>query len=137
MVTITVVRETVRRVLFPGSGLYDQEAAKKQRKAAYAKNGKAPPTKTAAPDWIVCGEWMETNRLFARTAAKVEVEWIVDVAGDLIQLRHSEPFSWSTKSAAALCRERKILFGLEISRSNVSYSRVDPDEQLPSSFDTD
>ena len=116
-----------KALLFPGSGLFDHEAAKKQRKAAYAKQAKAKPVQTAAPEWIVCGEWMETSRLFARTAAKVEVQWIESLAGDRLQIRHSEPF-WSTKSAAALCKQRKILFGLELSRSNVSYTRVDPEE---------
>ncbi len=116
-----------KALLFPGSGLFDHETAKKQRKAAYAKSVKPKPAKTSAPDWIVCGEWMETNRLYARTAAKVEVKWIEELAGDLIQVRHSEPF-WSTKSAAALCKERKILFGLEIARNHVSYTRVDPEE---------
>ena len=116
-----------KAMLFPGSGLFDREAAKKQRKAAYAKKTKPKPAVTNAPEWIVCGEWMETSQLFARTAAKVEVEWIEEVAGDLISVRHSEPF-WSDHRAAALCKERKLLFGLELSRSNVSCSRIDPEE---------
>jgi len=116
-----------KALLFPGSGLFDHEAAKKQRKAAYAKKVKPKPAKTSAPAWIVCGEWMETNRLYARNAAKIEVEWIEAMAGDLLSVRHSEPF-WSTKSAAVLCKQRKLLFGLEISQSNVSYSRIAPDE---------
>jgi ATP-dependent helicase HrpA len=116
-----------KALLFPGSALFDHETAKKQRKAAYAKKTKLKPAKTTAPDWIVCGEWMETSRLFARTAAKIEVDWIEDLAGDLLQVRHSEPF-WSTKGAAVLCKERLILFGLEIKLSQVSYSRIEPDE---------
>ncbi|MGC6424135.1 MAG: ATP-dependent RNA helicase HrpA [Lentimonas sp.] len=116
-----------KALLFPGSGLFDHETAKKQRKAAYVRKTKPKPAKTSAPAWLVCGEWMETNQLYARTAAKVEVEWIEELAGDLIQLRHSEPF-WSTKSAAVLCKQRKILFGLEIERSNVSYTPIDPEE---------
>jgi len=115
-----------KALLFPGSGLFDHAAAKKQRQAAYAQKNKPKPVKTAAPDWIVCGEWMETSRLYARNAAKVEVEWIEAMAGDLLSVRHAEPF-WSTKSAAVLCKQRKLLFGLELSRANVSYSRIDPD----------
>jgi ATP-dependent helicase HrpA len=116
-----------KALLFPGSGLFDHATAKKQRKASYAKTSKPKPAKTTAPDWIVCGEWMETSRLFARTAAKVEVKWIEELAGDLLKITHSEPI-WSTKSAAALCKQRKILFGLELARDNVSYTRIDPDE---------
>lgn len=116
-----------KALLFPGSGLFDHETAKKQRKAAYAKKTKPKPAKTKAPEWIVCGEWMETSRLFARTAARIEAAWIENLAADLIQIRHSEPF-WSSKAAAALCRERRLLFGLELSRHEVSYSRIDPAE---------
>jgi ATP-dependent helicase HrpA len=116
-----------KALLFPGSGLFDHATAKKQRKASYARTSRPKPAKTTAPAWIVCGEWMETSRLFARTAAKVQVQWIEDVAGDLLKLKHSEPF-WSTKSAAALCKQRKVLFGLEIGRNNVSLSRIDPEQ---------
>ena len=116
-----------KALLFPGSGLFDHETAKKQRKASYAKKAKPKPAKTTAPEWIVCGEWMETSRLFARTAAKVEVQWIEAVAGDLLKLKHSEPF-WSGKAAAAQCKQRKVLFGLEIGRRNVSLSPIDPEQ---------
>ncbi|MGB0743542.1 MAG: DUF3418 domain-containing protein, partial [Opitutales bacterium] len=116
-----------KALLFPGSGLFDHEAARKQRKASYAKKNKPKPAKTSAPAWIVCGEWMETSRLYARNAAKIEPEWIEAMAGDLLSIRHSEPF-WSTKLAAVLCKERRLLFGLEIRRSNVSYRRVDPEK---------
>ncbi|MDQ8194250.1 ATP-dependent RNA helicase HrpA [Coraliomargarita sp. SDUM461004] len=116
-----------KALLFPGSALFDHETAKKQRKAAYAKKTKPKPAKTKAPEWIVCGEWMETSRLFARTAAKIEVDWIEELAGDLLSIRHSEPF-WSSKGAAVLSKERRILFGLEIQRNQVSYSRINPEE---------
>ncbi|MFP4203925.1 MAG: ATP-dependent RNA helicase HrpA [Opitutales bacterium] len=114
-----------KAMLFPGSGLFDHAAARKERKAAYAKKAKPKTPDTAAPEWIVCGEWMETSRLFARTAAKIEVDWIEDLAADQIQIKHSEPF-WSEKSAAVLCRERHLLFGLEISRKNVRYAGIEP-----------
>ena len=115
-----------KAMLFPGSGLFDRKAAKKLRNAAHTSKGKSVPVKTSAPDWIVCGEWMETSRLYARTAARVEVEWVEAVAGDLIRVSHTEPF-WSTKSAAVLCKERTLLFGLELKRRNVSYSRIEPE----------
>ena len=113
-----------KAMLFPGSALFDSKAAKTQRKAAYAGNRTKAPT-TRAPEWIVCGEWMETSRVFARTAAQIEIDWIEAVAKDMIRIRHSEPF-WSEKQAAALCRERHILFGLELRRMEVNFSRIDP-----------
>ena len=81
--------------------------------------------KTSAPEWIVCGQWMETGRLYARTAAAIEVDWIEAVAGDLVKTKYVEPF-WSEKSAAALCKERKLLFGLEIRPRQTRLTPVDP-----------
>ena len=112
--------------LFPGSGLYDHKTVKQRKKTATA-TAKKVHTKTTAPSWIVCGEWRETSRLFACIAARIEAQWIEELAGDLLKLKYSEPF-WSTRHAAALCKERKLLFGLEISCSQVRLSKIDPDE---------
>ena len=114
-----------KALLFPGSGLFDQKAAKQQRKANYAKKKPGEAVKTSAPEWIVCGQWMETSRLYARTAAAIEIDWIEAVAGDLVKTKYVEPF-WSEKSAAALCKERKLLFGLEIRRRQTRLTPVDP-----------
>lgn len=113
-------------LLFPGSGLYNHKDEKSPRKKTDDPS-QSKRTKKGKPGWIVCGEWMETSRLFARTAAKVEVSWIEELAGDLLKLKYSEPF-WSTRLAAALCKERKLLFGLELNCSNVGLTRIDPDE---------
>jgi len=114
-----------KAMLFPGSGLFDPTTREKERREKSAK--KRARIATREPDWIVCGEWMETSRLFARNAARIEPEWIEALAGDRIDVRHSEPF-WSERSARVLCRERRLLFGLEIRRANVGHTRVDPDE---------
>ena len=111
--------------LFPGSNLFDKASAKKLRKAQLNKK-KAASIKTSAPQWIVCGEWMETQRLFARTAAHVQLDWILEIGQDLIQTRYSEPF-WSESAAAVLCQQRSVLFGLEIKRSQVRYTPIDPE----------
>lgn len=117
-----------RAYLFPGSGLYDRKAAKQRKKTSTSTApAQKKPTKTTAPDWIVCGELRETSRLFACVAAKIEVQWIEELAGDLLKLKYSEPF-WSTRKAAALCKERKLLLGLEISCATVKLSKIDPDQ---------
>ena len=111
--------------LFPGSNLFDKASAKKIRKAQLSKK-KAAKIKTSAPQWIVCGEWMETQRLFARTAAHVQLDWILEMGKDRMHTRHSEPF-WSESAAAVLCQQRSLLFGLEIQRSQVRYTPIDPE----------
>ena len=69
---------------------------------------------------------METQRLFARTAAHVQLDWILEIGRDQVQTRHSEPF-WSGSAAAVLCQQRHLLFGLEIKRSQVRYTPIDPE----------
>ncbi len=113
-------------LLFPGSGLYDPKNEKKLRQKPEDKKS-SKPAKKGKSEWVVCAEWMETSRLFARTAAKIEVQWIEELAGDLLKLKHSEPI-WSARSAAALCKQRKLLFGLELSCRMVGLTPIDPDE---------
>ena len=113
-------------LLFPGSGLYEQKSDKRTPKKIEGTD-KSKNKKNRKPEWIVCSEWMETSRLFARMAAKVDVQWIEDLAGSLLKLKYSEPF-WSARSAAALCKERKLLLGLELNCGQVGLTRIDPDE---------
>jgi ATP-dependent helicase HrpA len=42
-------------------------------------------------DWIVAAEWVETSRLYARIAARVEPEWIEELGRDLCRRSYSNP----------------------------------------------
>src|SRR5690606_29448701 len=67
-------------MLFPGSGLFSKKAGGGE------KGKKGPPAKrekVKMPEWIMAGEWMETNRLYARTVARVEVAWILELGKHL------------------------------------------------------
>ena len=46
------------------------------------------------PDWLVAAELVETSRLWARTVAAVEPEWVEPVAAHLVKRSYSEP-RWS------------------------------------------
>ena len=54
------------------------------------------------------------------------IGWILEIGRDQVQTRHSEPF-WSESAAAVLCQQRHLLFGLEIKRSQVRYTPIDPE----------
>ena len=46
------------------------------------------------PQWIMAFELVETTQLFARTAAKIEPEWLYDAAPELLKRSYSDPH-WS------------------------------------------
>lgn len=83
------------------------------------------PGKTGAR-WIVCGEIIETSRLFASLAARIEPQWIVEAAAHLVKRDWSEPH-WSSKRQEVVAYERISLGGLVlVDRRLVSYTAIDP-----------
>jgi ATP-dependent helicase HrpA len=63
--------------------------------------------------WIVAAELVETSRLFARTVAKIEPEWIERVAGHLLRKSHGDPH-WEKRSGRVVALERATLYGLTV-----------------------
>jgi ATP-dependent helicase HrpA len=108
--------------LFPGSNLYERRD--KPRKGAAAAK---PEDKSKQPAWIVAGEIVETSQLFARTAAGINPEWVIDLGAHLCDYRHTEPH-WSAKAGRVLALERVLVHGLEIARRHVDYGRIQPAE---------
>ena len=92
-------------MLFPGSGLFN-----------------------AAGQWIVAAEMVKTSRLFARTAANVEVEWIEEIGRNFCQSAFSDP-RWSVKREQVVASEQISLFGLIIvAQRTVAYGPIDPNK---------
>jgi ATP-dependent helicase HrpA len=78
------------------------------------------------PAWVVAAELVETSRLWARTAARIEPEWAEQLAAHLIKRSYGEPH-WSARRGAAIAQEKVTLYGLPIvAARQVSYARVDP-----------
>jgi len=79
-----------------------------------------------APDWIVAAELVETSRLWARTVASIEPEWIEPLARHLVRRSYSEPH-WEKKRGDAVALEKVTLYGVPIvTDRKVSYGRIDP-----------
>ena len=79
-----------------------------------------------APKWVLAAELVETSRLYARCAAKVEPEWIEAVAGNRVTREYFEP-RWDADRGEVVGSERVHLYGLTLMpRRRVSYGRVDP-----------
>jgi ATP-dependent helicase HrpA len=88
--------------IFPGSGL-----AKKP------------------PDWVMAAELVETSRLWGRTVAAIEPEWVEPVAAHLVKRTYSEP-RWSRSAGSAVATEKVTLYGIPIvADRNVLLARID------------
>ncbi|HXO23115.1 MAG TPA: ATP-dependent RNA helicase HrpA, partial [Streptosporangiaceae bacterium] len=79
-----------------------------------------------APDWIVAAELVETSRLWARTVASIEPEWVEPLAQHLVKRNYSEPH-WERKRGSAVALEKVTLYGVPIvTDRKVGYGRIDP-----------
>jgi ATP-dependent helicase HrpA len=79
-----------------------------------------------APDWIVAAELVETSRLWARTVAQIEPEWVEPLAAHLVKRNYSEPH-WERKRGSAVALEKVTLYGVPIvADRKVGYGRIDP-----------
>ena len=75
--------------------------------------------------WILAAELTETSRLFARCAARVEPEWIEEVAGERVTRDHFEPH-WEEKRGEVVASEKVSLYGLTlVARRPVSFGAID------------
>lgn len=80
------------------------------------------------PRWVVVNELVDTSKLYARTVAKIDPEWIEKLAPHLVKYHYFDPH-WEEKRGEAQAYERVSLFGLTIiPRRKVSYGRIDPEE---------
>jgi ATP-dependent helicase HrpA len=78
------------------------------------------------PKWIMCAEQVETTKVYARTVAKIDPEWIEKVGAHLINQQHYDPH-WERKAARVAVHERTTLFGLVIqSGRKIPYEKVNP-----------
>jgi ATP-dependent helicase HrpA len=78
------------------------------------------------PQWVVAAELVETSRLWARVAARIQPEWAEALAAHLVRRTYSEPH-WSARRGAVMVSEKVTLYGLPIvAARQVNYGRIDP-----------
>lgn len=122
--------EAVHRAILSGS-LNQTGQLTDDRQYAGSRNRRFSifPTSSLArsrPGWIVTAELIETRKLYATMAARIEPQWIVDAAGDLVRREYFEPH-WSKKRGQVMAWERISLFGMVlIEKQRVSYGAIDP-----------
>ena len=92
-------------MLFPGSGTFKHPSA-----------------------WVVAAEMVETSRLYARTVATIDVDWLEPLGGDLCRRSYSDPH-WERGRGEVVAREQVSLFGLPIVQDRrVAFGRIDPEQ---------
>ncbi|NTV33895.1 MAG: ATP-dependent RNA helicase HrpA, partial [Deltaproteobacteria bacterium] len=116
------------------SGFLSNIALKKEKNLYQAARGREVmifPGSTLfnkSPAWIVAAQMVKTSRLFARTVAKIEPEWIEPLAGDLCKSTAFDPH-WDRNRGEVRAFEQVSLYGLVIvPRRPVSYGLIAPEE---------
>ncbi|MBI4005065.1 MAG: ATP-dependent RNA helicase HrpA [Gammaproteobacteria bacterium] len=80
------------------------------------------------PKWIVAAELTETTRLYARTVASIDPQWLIKPAEHLLLSQYFEPH-WDTRAQQVMAYEKVTLYGLIlIPRRRINYGRVNPVE---------
>ena len=75
--------------------------------------------------WVMAFEMVETSQVYLRTLAKIEPEWILLAAGDLLKHHYFEPH-WSKKAGIVNAYDQISLFGLIIEpKRPINYEKVD------------
>jgi ATP-dependent helicase HrpA len=78
------------------------------------------------PQWLMSAEIVETTKLYARTNARIDPEWIERAAEHLVKRAYSEP-RWEPETANVVADEKVSLYGLPIiPRRMVHYGPIDP-----------
>lgn len=111
--------------VFPGSALF--ERAESRKKPADRPPPAAPPAAGAkrVARWLMAAEIMETGRLYARTCARIDPQWALELGRHILRASHSEPF-WSAEAGRVLVKERRRLHNLEIETRAVGYGAINP-----------
>ncbi len=98
-----------RFFIFPGSGLFQR----RNQPAPETNEQKEKSNNTVKANWLLAGELVETQKLYARQVAKINPSWIEDIAPHLLKHQYSDPY-WSRKSARAMVKESLTLYGLTV-----------------------
>jgi len=84
------------------------------------------PLKKKAPAWLMAAELVETTRLYARTIAAIDAQWLERVGAHLIKRTYHDPH-WEKAGAQAYAFERLTLHGLVvIARRKIAFGPIDP-----------
>ncbi len=130
-------------MVFPGSCLFrrrpvDQHPEKRPDGRGGEDAGREGTNDTAGPrngngngtgaaPWIVAAEMVETNRLYARTAARIQPGWAAELGRHLCRATCSDP-GWDRSAGRVTATETLHLYGLMVACRTIDYKKIDPDD---------
>ncbi len=77
------------------------------------------------PNWVMAGELVETNRLWAHSAARILPEWAERAGEHISKYSYDEPH-WDRDRGSAMTVERVSLYGVPlVAGRSIHYRRVD------------
>ncbi|CAM8419595.1 RNA helicase HrpA, C-terminal [Candidatus Methylopumilus universalis] len=75
----------------------------------------------------MAADLVDTTKLYARTAAEIDVEWIESLSLHLVEHHHTDPY-WDTKLSRVNAHQRITLYGLTIvPKRNVHFGPINPE----------
>ena len=78
------------------------------------------------PKWLLSAEIVETRRIYARTIARIEPEWIEHAGRHLLKVSYSDAH-WEKKPAHVAASMRATLYGLPVvAARKVHYGPIEP-----------
>ena len=78
--------------------------------------------------WVMAAELVETTRLYARTIAQMQPEWVEKIGAHLLKKSWGEP-RWEKRQAQVTATERATLYGIVVySNRRINYSQHNPAE---------
>ena len=81
-----------------------------------------------AGKWVMAAELIETTRLYARTIAQIQPEWVEKIGAHLLKKSWGEP-RWEKRSAQVTASERATLYGIVVyGQRRINYANINPME---------
>ena len=89
---------------------------------------RASATSRRSPEWVMAGTLVETEGIWAHSAAAVQPKWIEQAGAHLAQRSYGEAF-WDPERGEAVTLENVTVLGLRVvDNRRVALARVDPQE---------
>ncbi|MFT5710079.1 MAG: ATP-dependent helicase HrpA [Halioglobus sp.] len=80
------------------------------------------------PKWLMAAEIVETSKVYARSVAAINPEWVLGINPSLLKYHYYEP-RWQARGGQVMAYERISLFGLTVSdKKSIHYGPINPVE---------
>ncbi len=80
------------------------------------------------PKWMVAAEIVETSKVYARSVAAINPQWVLDINPGLLKHHYYQP-RWQARGGRVMAYERITLYGLTVSdKQSVHYGPINSPE---------